>query len=301
MARLQRNLARPATGWRTCAQHGGRGRRRGGDAGEFSFSDAPSTTREGAPAAEPDWALRVAPRTAGVEGRSSLPHRLIRRLDAALRRFYGIYEFSDRPECLLRIAVSRCERDVRLAGGRELKRGAEILELHLWNEHLPKVEALGVGLGRLNALRGLIAASLYELADHLAAEPALCRVEAIQARAALVSRSRVSKLLSVARTYGFGKAEYVEGESLWRRFHGFCENFLICALAWTFNPAALRRNRLLRTRCELWVSRDAFIARYGPHSLERRRGPGMQASCASGSCSADAPSRRMAAARGIAA
>ena len=271
--------------------------------GEFALSNAPviaaSTIGEGVPADEPDRALRAAPRTAGAEGRWSLPHRLIRRLDAALRRFYGIYEFSDRPDCLLRVAVSRSERDVRLADGREVKRGAEILELHLWNEHLPKLEALGVGLGRLNALRGLISASLCELADHLAAEPALGRVEAVRARAALVSRSRTLKLLVVARTYGFETADHVAGESLWRRFHAFCENFLICALTWTFNPAALRGNRLLRTRCELWASRDAFIARYGPGSSERRRDPELRPSCAPGWGRLDAAPRGIATARGI--
>jgi hypothetical protein len=240
--------------------------------GEFTLSDAQLINASTIDESERvDWTPHDIARTEGGAARPSLPHRLIRRLDAALRRFYGIHEFSDRPDCLLRISVARSECDARLADGTAICRGAEILELHLWNEHLPSLEALSVGLGRLNALRGLIALSLYELADHLAAEPRLDRIVAVRARAALVSGSRTMKLLTVARTYGFERADYVAGEGFWRRVHAFCENFLICALTWTFNPAALRGNRLLRTRCELWVARETFIARYGPGSPERRR------------------------------
>src|SRR5262249_42921180 len=99
---------------RTAAQ----GRRRGGDVGEFRLADAPRigapTIAESDPA---DWTPRGADGSPSTAARPSLPHRLIRRLDAVLRRFYGIHEFSGRPDCLLRISVARSECEARLADG----------------------------------------------------------------------------------------------------------------------------------------------------------------------------------------
>jgi hypothetical protein len=213
----------------------------------------------------------AAPPPAVGRRRPAVPHRLVRRLDTALRRFHGVREFTDRPDCLLRIAIRRATGDVRLADGSNLTRGALVLDLHLWNEHLATMPSLSVGLGRASALRRQIGASLCELADYIAFEPSLGRIVALRARTAFVPRPRIPKLLRIARAYGFDTVETPGIDPLWRRIHDFWENFLIWSLAWTFNPAALRGKGLLRPRCELWVSRDAFIARYRQRLTDWRR------------------------------
>ncbi len=226
---------------------------------EFTLSEASRRAVQAIPAA-------------AAEARPGLPHRLIRGVDAALRRLYAIREFGDRPDCLLRIAVVRARRDVVLADGESVRRGAEVVELHLWNERLGGAPAPDGGLGRTAFLRRRFTASLRMLADHLAAEPSLARVAAVRARAGFASRRRIPKLLHVAGAYGFQMAAR-NGGRVRRRWGGLWENFFTCGLAWTFNPAALRGDMLRRLHCELWASRKAFIARYG--SGQQTRGEAM--------------------------
>jgi hypothetical protein len=150
----------------------------------------------------PRWRAAVAVRAA-VGKRLRLPHRLVRKLDDALRRLYDVREFSERPGCLLRIAIRRAAVDVCLADGCGVPRGAKILGLHLWNEHLPSLSPRSSNLGRANALRRQIGASLDELAGYVASDPLLDCIVALRARTALVPRKRLPKLLRIARAYGF--------------------------------------------------------------------------------------------------
>jgi hypothetical protein len=203
---------------------------------------------------------------------------LVRRLDDALRRLYGVREFSDRPDCLLRIAIGRALDGIRLADGSEIPRGSAIIELHLWNEHLSTLlSSRGNNLGWANALRRRVDASLGELADCIASDPFFAGVNALRARIVLVSRRRLPKLIRVARAFGFETVASDAPEPFGTRVHGFWENFFIRALVWTFNPTALRRAGLRRVRCEVWIPRDALLARYrrplGSTFVEKAIGP----------------------------
>ena len=152
--------------------------------GEITLSQFPLVVELKSPSAcqelrEPDSTARPvflsrskAPRT--------LAHCLIRKLDTAFRRLYGVREFSDRPHCLLRVAHRRADMDLRLADGTEAHRGDQILELHLWNEHLLSLPSHGAGLGRGNVLRRRMGASLFELSNHVASDPSLHPIEALR-------------------------------------------------------------------------------------------------------------------------
>jgi hypothetical protein len=227
---------------------------------EFTLFGAPLTDVQASPGAA------VPARSAGSRRgrpRPALPRRFVRAIDAALRRFYDIREFSDAPDCLLRIAVVRARRDTLLADGRRVRRGEAVVELHLWNERLAAAPRATESLRRTNDLRRSFAASLRELAEHLAGEPDLGDVAAVRARAGFASRRRLPKLLRVARAYGFQPAWPGGGGRQPGRWSEFAQNLFTCVLTWTFNPAALRGDMLLRSHCDLWVSRDAFIARHG--------------------------------------
>lgn len=75
--------------------------------------------------------------------------------------------------------------------------------------------------------------------------------------ASLVPRKRMEKVLRIARAFGFEPAASPPPAGY---RCGFWENLLLWALAWRFNPSTLRRNGVLRGRCELWISRGALIA-----------------------------------------
>jgi hypothetical protein len=185
---------------------------------------------------------------------------LIGGLDWLLRRLEGIAEFTRHPYCLLRIARGRAEREVRLADGCPICRGAEVLDLHLWNEHLSILPSPRRGLARASALRRHLGISLSELARRIETDPSLAAVKAVRARSAFVPRNRMRQALRIARAFGF---DTVAAAPPARRLLRLSENLLLWALAWTFNPGTLRRNGMLREYCELWISREALIARYG--------------------------------------
>jgi hypothetical protein len=224
--------------------------------------------RTGSLHAEPDGAS-VAPHPSAQSairysiGLELLCRYLVGPIDALLRRVYGVWEFSDRPQCLLRIAAARVRFGVWFTDGLLVLPGSRILELHLWNEHLPSVLSGATGLGRGIALRRHLVASLAELADYLDREPSLRGVIALRACAALVPRSRLDKLLRIACLLGFEPAASVGRTQRRRRLSGFGGAILRCAFARAFNPAALRRNGFRRQPCDLWISRSALRLRYG--------------------------------------
>jgi hypothetical protein len=197
---------------------------------------------------------------------------LISELDDALRRSHGVREFSEDPQCILRIAIRRTTNCTHLADGSTVPCGAAIIDLHLWNEHLPDLSSRSTGLGRATRLRRQIEASLEELTWRLVSEPSFAEIRALRARAAFVPRRRLAKLLRVARSFEFGTDAADTHRCFTRQMHDFWENFLIWALAWAYNPNAPRRNRVFRARCELWVSREALLMRYHRRSSEARKG-----------------------------
>ena len=70
---------------------------------------------------------------------------LMRRIDAWMLRVLGIFEFSDDPECVLRLQITRAPHTLCL-NGRVVNAGEPVLELHLWNEHIPPLPPSGPDL-----------------------------------------------------------------------------------------------------------------------------------------------------------
>jgi hypothetical protein len=74
-------------------------------------------------------------RHASISGRFF--SQLIGAIDRALRRIYGIREFEREDDGLLRIAICRAQRELILSDGIRIRRGDSVVDLHIWNEHLP--------------------------------------------------------------------------------------------------------------------------------------------------------------------
>lgn len=71
----------------------------------------------------------------------------VRNLDRVLRSVLGIVEFFDSPTCILRIAFLQAPLDLELPDGTRIKKSDELVELHFWNEHLPRVQDCGSPFG----------------------------------------------------------------------------------------------------------------------------------------------------------
>lgn len=180
--------------------------------------------------------------------------------DAMLRSYYGIYEFTDDPNCVLRIGLGEARAPVSLSDGTKIEIGELVGTLHFWNEHLPRYSYRGPDLGWACAVRDRVRYSLAAFSEYVEREPGWHAIRAIRTQTALPARLGAVQIVRVFRRYGF---ERVPSEnSLLARLHALGECVVLWALTRAFNPAALSRQPFLRDRHELWISKTALLSRY---------------------------------------
>lgn len=184
--------------------------------------------------------------------------KLIRAFDGWLRRVLGVFEFCDDPTCLLRVRRTVAAHAVALPN-RCLPAGAPILELHLWNEHVPPLPPSGPDLAWAVQIHRRLQTSFRTLARQIGRDARLSGVQAVGGIAVL-PRSGAGSGDLFARL-GFALCPY---RGPLARFGEFWENLYTWAIMWTYNPVTLRRRRLLRLhRCEIWMTVDDLVRRYG--------------------------------------
>ena len=186
--------------------------------------------------------------------------RLIRAFDRWLSDVEGVFLFSEDPQGLIRLRWAQADGDVPLEDGRVL-RGARILELHLWNDHLPPMPELGPDLAWARKVERGFVRSLRSLALELRTNRAYEQAVAVRGTTVLLNPADPSGGESLMARLGF--ATLPSPRSL-GGFGDFWENFYAWWLMWAYNQASLRHRRLLRLRrMEIWISRQQLLAKYG--------------------------------------
>ncbi|HLJ64162.1 MAG TPA: hypothetical protein VKT70_08660 [Stellaceae bacterium] len=180
-------------------------------------------------------------------------------MDAILRQRMGIHEFTDDPLCLFRLALTASPHPLLLSDGRLIDEGEEILELHLWNEHLPQIPASGPNTAWASLMKRRVRYSFMCVAAHLESERDLDGVGAVTGAPHFASRLGALQMARTAERFGFDIMP-TKGTA---RLHGVVESLLAWTLTWAFNPASLRTSNGLRPRYEIWISRDKFLRCYG--------------------------------------
>jgi hypothetical protein len=180
--------------------------------------------------------------------------------DRILRSYYGIYEFTDDPDCVLRVGLSQARAPVSLSDGTDVQLGELVGTLHFWNEHLPRYSARGPDLGWACTVRDRVTYSLRAFSEYVESEPGWRDVRAIRTETALPARLGPPQIMRVFHRYGFERV--ATHPSLLTRLHGLGECFVLWGLTRAFNPAALPRQPFLRDRHELWISRATLRLRY---------------------------------------
>jgi hypothetical protein len=194
---------------------------------------------------------------------------LIRRLDARIRKHEGIIEFSASTSCILRVVVTRAELDMKLSDGLVIRRGDPIIDVHFWNERLPKTsDAPGLAWG--GRFGRQLVRSFIDLAAALDADARLCDAVAIRARLAFAGDRNRDAMHRFAHWFDFEGGEQTGSPPLRRRLHDAAEDIWLVLLTWTFNPASLRSRRMIRRREDLWISKPKLQDRYGPQRSRRR-------------------------------
>ena len=223
-----------------------------------------------------DGRLEPLAHPATTPGWRHLPARmvrgLIRRFDALLRRLMGIYEFSDRPDCLFRLRRSRSPYAWELADGTRVNQGDAIGELHFWNEHIPPMPPGGPDLAWARAFRRRLMTSLRLLAEHVHHDPRWTGVEVFGGTWLAAGQYEPEMLTPLAARLGVEIRPLETGRGLWPRFVRFWEDGFTRTLIWTYNPASLRGRRGDR-RYYILLSRRNLLQRYGSAAPHPEAGP----------------------------
>jgi hypothetical protein len=180
--------------------------------------------------------------------------------DAILRSYYGIYEFTDDPDCVLRVGLSQARAPVSLSDGTDIELGELVGTLHFWNEHMPRYSERGPDLGWACALRDRVIHSLRAFSEYVESESSWRDIQALRTETAIPARLGALQIMRVFQRYGFERV--ATDPSLLARLHGLGECFVLWGLTRAFNPAALPRQPFLRDRHELWISRAMLRMRY---------------------------------------
>jgi hypothetical protein len=184
----------------------------------------------------------------------------VRLIDSLLRTSGGIYEFTDDPECILRIQLKRASHAVNIGNGRVLK-GDPVVALHVWNERMPKLPAAGADLEWALGLRRQVIHSFRGLAKVLKSESRYSQVKAVCGMSALFSFTDHTGGRRMMQHLGFIIRPYQRPLG---RFGEFWENLFSWWLMWTYNDVSMKSREFLHLeRTEIWMIADEFIRRYG--------------------------------------
>lgn len=185
---------------------------------------------------------------------------LIRAFDGFLRRRYGVFEFSNDADCLLRLQFGRASHPLPLPDG-VVPAGAPVLLLHLWNEHIPPIPPQGPDVAWAARAYRLFTRSLQAAADLLRSDPRFAEVQAVGGATVLIPLPGETASGGFVRRLGFTVLPYA---GRLRRFGEFWENFYTWWIMWAYNMPSLRGKNLLRLRRhEMWMSRREFLRRFG--------------------------------------
>lgn len=200
-------------------------------------------------------------------------------LDRWLRQRQGVYEYSDDPLCLFRVQRTAAECDVLLGDGTHIRQGAPVLDLHLWNEHVPPLGPTGFSIVWAREATRRVELSMYGLARHLKWTRALDDIVALRGDMRLGTAEQSGQLARIAARYGFEPAGAASEQFSAGTLKRFAENIFICLLVMAANPAALRAPVLRRGRKLVYLSRAALETRYAPAAMLGCKRAGGEGQC----------------------
>lgn len=185
---------------------------------------------------------------------------LIRGLDAFLRRAYGVFEFSESQDCILRLQVTTTPHSLSFSE-HTIPSGGKVLFLHIWNEHMLPMPTGGADLAWTKRMLQAFIKSLGEVAGYIRWEPAMRDVRAVGGITVLLFSGDRANGARFMEKLGFTVMPYSNPLG---RFGEFWENFYSWMLMWTYNPGSIRyRHVMAFKRAEFWMPVEEFVKRFG--------------------------------------
>lgn len=186
---------------------------------------------------------------------------LIRWFDRFLRRAFGVFEFTDDPECIFRLQRTNARHDITLSDGTVVSKGDPVLGLHFWNEHLPPIGPEGSDLAWGVRTARMMVSSLRAIVAWVRDHPELADRQIIGGATVLIESGATGGSARLIRRLGFDIFPF---KNVLGRFGEVWENLYTWWLMWAYNKASLRRKRLLRIRrTEIWMRIDRLVAQFG--------------------------------------
>jgi hypothetical protein len=193
------------------------------------------------------------PSSGGIE----TMRRILRSFDAFVRHAAGVFEFTQDPDCILRLQHSTLRHDLVLPDA-HFERGTPVLEFHLWNERVPPIPPGGPDFAWARGISRRLIRSFQMVRTHLPTEPARTSPRAVGGVTILGAASGTTS--DVLAHLGFHPLPYPNPLG---RFGEWWENAYTWSLMWAYNPASLRGKQLGRLRrAEYWMSTSAFLDRF---------------------------------------
>lgn len=184
----------------------------------------------------------------------------VRSIDRSLRKRYGIFEYSTEDTCIFRARITHAERALELPD-RIVAAGEPVLELHLWNEHLPPVPEGGHNMRWAVGGRRVLIASCRALAVHLEEDPRMTEARAIGGITPLFETGDGSGWARIFARLGFVMHPH---ENPSGRFVEFWEQVYGWMVMRTFTVGSGASPKLAGIRrTNFWISREDFLRRYG--------------------------------------
>ena len=177
-------------------------------------------------------------------------------LDTWLRRREGVFEYSHKPDCILRAQLSRLTSDVLLSDGTFGRPGDRVIDLHLWNEQIPVTPIAGYSLAWGCRFNRSFAKSLRGLAQFLMSKPELSDINIIRANINL------DPLHLIAARHGFEAIRDPVKLSPWERVHRFGQNILYWLLTLACHSGRARPNKFWRSRQLRYLSRRVLDCKH---------------------------------------
>lgn len=185
---------------------------------------------------------------------------LVRNFDRFLRKCNRVFEFTQDADCLLRLHFSRTDH-ILLLPDTTIGVQEPVLRLHLWNERLPSIAPAGADLAWARTILRRFMASLQMAAVFLQENPQLHTIRAVGGITILLTSGVHGSGSRFVEALGFTVLPH---RNRLGRFGELWENFYTRVLIWTYNPGSLPSYSFSRMQhSEMWISRQAFLARYG--------------------------------------
>lgn len=186
--------------------------------------------------------------------------RLVLWIDARLRQHAGLFEYSDDPRCLFRLAYARARHAVEIPG-LSIRPGDEILDLHLWNEHVPALPPAGADMHWSALAYRQMVWSLHVLSRLFEHGGSFDEVKALRGITLLFGSAEDGMGRRLARRMGFQLVDY---RPVLGGFGIFWENFYAWWLMRAYNrPSVSGRSMFNLARSEAWMPRATLLGRYG--------------------------------------